>query len=320
MSIHQPAKPPATAYAILTMGILAVSTAAIFIRFAQEGAPSLIIAASRLTIATLILAPFALTRSWAEMRGLSRIQIRQILLSGLFLAVHFAAWISSLEWTSVVSSVVLVTTTPLWVAILSPLVLRERLRKEVWIGLALALSGGLLVGLQQACSFGESGISCLPLEEFIGGRALFGNFLALLGAWMAAGYMLVGRKVRPHLTLIPYTFLVYGSCAILLIIAALASGNTFSGYSPSVWGLFVLLALVPQLLGHSSLNWALRYLPATFVALALLGEPVGTTLLAMLFLKETPAIGEIFGGVLILLGIYLASLRGDQSQPQDSSK
>jgi drug/metabolite transporter (DMT)-like permease len=292
---------------ILAIGIAAVSTAAIFIRFAQNEAPSLVIAAYRLGLATLCLTPFFLRRSIFEFRGVNLQARVSIFIAGFLLALHFAAWITSLEMTTVASSVVLVTTTPLWVALLSPFVLSERLKKGVWVGLGLAMGGGILVGLSQSCELTGNGFSCANLSFLSEGRGLLGNFLALAAAWASAGYMLAGRRLRPYLSLTTYIYLVYGIAALFLIVFVIFSGNSLIGYSIPTFGFFVLLALIPQLLGHTAFNWALRYVPATFVALALLGEPIGTTILAVIFLSEAPGIGEIAGGVMILAGIYLAT-------------
>ena len=291
----------------MTDGILAVSTASIFIRYAQQEAPSLVIAAYRLGLATLLLIPAIGRGARDEIRGLQRNQVGRLLLSGVFLALHFSAWITSLEYTSVTSSVVLVTTTPLWVAVFSPLVLKEKIRREVWIGLILAMIGGIIVGLQSACDFQEGKITCENFGNMLAGKALTGNFLALTGAWMAAGYMLMGRSVRGNLSLTSYTFLVYGVSAIILLAFVIIMGLPVTGYSGNIYLWFLLLAVIPQLLGHSSFNWALKYLPAAVVATALLGEPIGTTILAVIFLAEIPHAGEIIGGILILIGIYITS-------------
>lgn len=309
-------KTAASPILVLVIGILAVSTASIFIRFAQREASSLVIAAYRMTLAGLILMPFALPKAVDAFRSLTARQRLLVMLSGVFLAVHFASWITSLEFTTVASSVVLVTTTPLWVAILSPIVLKEKTRRETWIGLILAMAGGVLVGLQQACSIKAGGIQCLPLNDFIGGNAWLGNLMALFGAFMAAGYMLVGRQVRPVLSLLSYTFWVYSIAAVVLLGFVAAAGQSMTGYSAQTYLLFGLLALIPQVIGHSSFNWALKYLPAAFVSLALLGEPVGTTILAVIFLQEVPGIIELAGGVMILAGIFLASRVGFKAKDQ----
>jgi len=259
-----------------------------------------------LTFATLLLAPVAMSRHRAELKGLTNREIRLGVVSGIFLAIHFATWISSLEYTTVASSVVFVSTGPLWVALLSPLLLNERLTRAAVIGLALALLGGILVGLSDACII-QSGIQCPELGQVMRGQAMWGNFLALAGAWAVTGYLIIGRKLRARMSLIPYVFLVYGMAAIGLIVIMLAAGQSPLGYPTKTYGWIFLLAVIPQLIGHSTYNWALRYLPAALVAVTTLGEPIGSAILAFFILKESPTIATILGGVLILLGIYFAS-------------
>ena len=289
-------------------GILAVSTSSIFIRFANQDASSLAIAAYRLTLAIIILAPLALTRHRAELSSLTRQEILLGLLSGFFLALHFATWISSLEYTTVASSVVLVTTTPLWVALLSPLILREPSGKPVLIGMLLTLFGGAVVAISDSCAW-SGGLVCPPFSTFFQGAAFFGDFLALCGAWMAAGYIIIGRRLRAKMTLIPYIFVVYGMAAVVLLIILALSGQRAFGFQPMTYLWLLLLAIIPQLLGHSTFNWSLRYLPASLVSVTLLGEPIGSTILAYLILKESPTTIKIFGAILILAGIYVASLK-----------
>jgi drug/metabolite transporter (DMT)-like permease len=291
----------------LTFGILAVSAASIFIRYAQADAPSLVIAAYRLTLATLVLSPIALSRHRSELGGLNRRDLGLALLSGIFLAFHFATWITSLEYTTVASSVVLVTTTPLWVALLTPFTLKEALNRWVRLGMVLALVGGIVVGLSDTCTLSGEGLSCPPMVDFLKGSAFLGDLLALLGAIMAAAYVLIGRRLRGNMSLIAYIFLVYGMAAVVLVAIMFAAGETPLGYPATTYLWFILLALVPQLLGHSTFNWALRYLSAAYVAITLLGEPIGSTILAYFLLKETPSALKIFGAILILVGIYVAS-------------
>jgi drug/metabolite transporter (DMT)-like permease len=292
----------------LLAGITAASTAAIFIRFAQhESAPSIVIAAARLTIASLILAPFALTHYQNDLRKLSRQEWGLALLSGLFLAFHFATWISSLEYTTVASSAVMVATAPLWVAILAPLVLHEKVGFATLFGLTLAMAGGVIVGLSDTCTWQGGVLSCLPIRTFFDGTAFLGDFLALFGAWMAAGYMLIGRKLRAKTNLVPYIFVVYGMAAVVLLITMLGLGESPLRLPPLAYLWFLLLALVPQLFGHSTFNWALKYLPASFVSVTLLGEPVGSTILAYIIFAEIPSWVKVGGALLILIGIWLAS-------------
>lgn len=293
-------------------GILAVSTSSIFIRFANRDAPSLGIAAYRLIIAVVILAPIALTHFRSELFGLTRREVLPGLLSGIFLALHFATWISSLEFTSVASSVVLVTTTPLWVAILSPLILHESSGKTVLIGMVLALLGGIVVGLSDSCTW-QNGLICPPISSFVHGSAFWGDFLALCGAWMAAGYIMLGRRLRANMSLIPYIFLVYGIAALVLLAILILSGERTSGYLPSTYLWLCLLAIIPQLIGHSTFNWSLRYLPASLVSITLMGEPIGSTIMAFLILGESPTTFKIIGAVSILAGIYIASIRQNEA-------
>jgi drug/metabolite transporter (DMT)-like permease len=292
---------------VLVIGVLAVSTSSIFIRLAQDEAPSLVIAAYRLTLASLVLAPIALTRHRAELTALKFVELILALISGCFLALHFAAFISSLAYTTVASAVVLATSTPLWVALLAPIILKESLTRQLLTGMTLALLGSSVVGLGEACSWMEQQVICPPATELLKNQSLFGNFLALFAAWMAVGYLLIGRRLRSKVTLVAYIFLVYGMAALILDLIMLLAGQTPLGYPPQTYLWFLMLALVPQLLGHSTYNWALGHLSATYVSIAVIGEPVGSTILAYFILKESPSALEIFGAILILAGIYLAS-------------
>jgi drug/metabolite transporter (DMT)-like permease len=294
-------------YLILFIGILAVSSASIFIRFAQQEVNSLTIAAYRLTLAVLILAPFCLRKFIREVLPLPWKTKGLLLLSGGFLACHFALWITSLEHTSVASSVVLVATTPIWVAIFSPIFLKERASKWVVVGLAVALIGSALVGLSSGCSFWKTDGSCNIINSFTNRDNLIGNLLALGGAFFSCGYLIVGRKVRAEISFESYLLSVYGTAAIVLILLVFSTRAPLTRFPAVNFVWLAALAVVPQIIGHSSFNWALKYLPASYVSIALLGEPVGSVLLAMAFLRESPAPLEIIGGILILAGIVVAT-------------
>lgn len=265
------------------------------------------IAAYRLGIATVLLAPLAIWKYREELRKFGKREIGWGMLSGLFLAVHFATWITSLEYTTVASSVVLVSTSPLWVALLSPITVKEPIRRVVMYGMVIALMGGLIVGISDACIGIAGMLSCPPLSEFLGGDAFLGDLLALAGAVSGAGYLLIGRSLRKKTALIPYIFLVYGIAAIVLVGFVALNGDQAAGYPGEFYGWVALLALIPQLLGHSTFNWALGYLSAVYVSITLLGEPIGSTILAMIFLKEVPSALKLIGAILILTGIYFAS-------------
>jgi drug/metabolite transporter (DMT)-like permease len=297
----------------LGTGIVAASTAAIFIRLAQhQGAASITIATARLVISALVLAPLALLKHKHELSKIRKSEWLLAVLSGIFLALHFSFWISSLEYTSITSSVVLVTTTPLWVALLSPWVLHERMGKKAMFGLFIALLGGLLISLVDTCAIHAGKFECVPFSLFFTGTALLGDILALLGAWMAAGYMLLGRKLRATMSIVPYIFIVYGMSALVLTLFSLVLGKNPLGYPPITYLWFLLLGLIPQLFGHSMLNWTLGYLPASFVSVALLGEPIGSTILAIIIFSECPSWMKLVGAGMIMAGIALSNRSNKQ--------
>ncbi len=300
--IAAPRVPPGL---VLFVGVVAVSTASLFIRWAQRDAPSLVIAAYRLLLATALLAPGVLWRHHRALRQLRPAHWGWALLSGLFLAAHFAVWITSLEYTTVASSVVLVTTTPLWVALSARWTLGERLSARAWAGIAVALLGGLVIAVGDGCQWNR-GLTC-PVLGSLAGTALWGDFLALAGAWAAAAYLSIGRHVREHTAFPVYLLIAYGMAALTLAAVVTLRGLPWLGYPPRAYGWFLALALVPQLVGHSAFNWAVRHLPASVVSLHLLGEPVGSTLLAWLFLREVPSPVTIGGAVLVLLGLAWVS-------------
>jgi drug/metabolite transporter (DMT)-like permease len=277
----------------LVIGIIAVSSGSIFARFAQADAPSIAIAAFRLSLATLFLLPAAWLRHRREIAELNSSEWGWLLTSGIFLAIHFGTWITSLEYTSVASSVALVSTSPLWVALFAWIIWREPMTPSLASGLALALCGTIVISLAEA-------------STAISSRPFLGNLLALAGALAVSGYWLIGRRMRRRLLLVPYATLVYGFAALALLATAFLFHQPLSGFKTETYVWFLLLALLPQLVGHSSFNWALGHLPAAYIAIATLGEPVGAALLAFLVLNEAPSLLKLTAAALILCGIYLA--------------
>ncbi len=308
-------------YLVLLAGVLIAATSSILIRLAQtEGAPSLGIASWRLMLATVILTPIAWRRRGPEIRQLARRDIGWGVLAGLFLAAHMAAWISSLAYTSAASAAALVTTNPLWVALAVFLFFGERPSRYTLIGLAVALAGSLLI------AFSDGGVLLyeptaspawqLNWQNLIApadkaDTALWGDLLALLGAIMVTGYLLVGRSLRTRLSTTAYVWLAYTAAAAALLLGTLAAGIPLFGYSWSAYLWILLLALGPQLLGHTSFNWALAHLSTTFVSLSILGEPVGSAIFAYFLFDETFAPIQLGGFVLLLVGIGLGIL-GEQ--------
>jgi drug/metabolite transporter (DMT)-like permease len=286
----------------ILIGVAAVSTASIFVRFAQSaGAPSLAIAALRLTFASLVLLPFALARCRDEYRQLSRHDVGAALISGAFLGGHFATWISSLAYTSVVSSVALVSLSPLFIALAGVLVLKEQLTRRLVAGMLIAIAGGILIGLAD-----NAGAS--P-----GANPLLGNSLAVAAALCMAPYMIVGRALRNKLSLLAYVTLVYGAAAVVLLLMCFVTRTSLLFQDPMAYVWVALLALLPQLIGHTSFNWSVRRLPAAYATIPVLGEPIGSTLLAILLLGETVKPLTLIGAAVAVAGIAIMSWRGSKS-------
>mgnify|MGYP004702539977 CR=1 FL=1 len=276
-------------YAVTALGVVSVSFAAIFIRMAD--AHPTVIALMRMALATLFMGALWLMRrsgrpqrsDWPYLTG-----------AGVFLALHFYTWIASFQHTSVASSVVLVSTQPLFVVILSRMFLKEGIAPKQYVGLAICMIGAAIIGLSDVSSAGDA--------------SLLGNVLALAGALFAALYWLIGRKVRSHLPLLPYTTVVYGIATLVLLVISLSSGLELGGFSRGNWYAFFGLAAVCTVLGHSSLNYAIGKLSATFISVTALGEPIGAAIWAALFFVELPTTGQIGGGALVLAGIAAFSL------------
>lgn len=275
------------AYLTLLVGVAAMSFASIFIRLAE--APPLVIAAYRLTIAALVFLPFAPSKWSKTWRQVSRRDVLLLLFASLFLALHFALWISSLKNTSIASSVILVTSNPIFVAIFSYFLWKEKMTRLMLGGMALALGGAVLI------SYGDFALS---------GTALLGDALAVLAALVWGIYLVTARHLRARIDFLSFVTFIYAGAAVFLLIAVAIGGYSLFGYSTQTYLMMALLALVPQLIGHSAANFALRFIPATLVSVAILGEPVGATLLGYFILKEAPGLNEIAGGVLVFAGIF----------------
>jgi drug/metabolite transporter (DMT)-like permease len=287
-------------YLILLLGIAASSSAAVLIKLCQ--APPLAVAAWRMTFAAAILIPWALARHRTETLQLVRSRNLPLLASGVVLAVHFATWISSLSHTSVASSALLVTTNPIFVGLGAWLLLKEHMSRQLITGTAIALVGTFWISYSDLVS---------------GDHALFGDFLAVAGAVAMSGHLLIGRQLRQRVSLTPYITVVYTTAAIVLLLATLGAGHSLTGYSSRDFSLFFALALGPQLLGHTSFNFALKRISPGVLALLLLAEPIGSSLLAYVILHEVPPSSTWVGGSIILLGVVIALLgTGPDSQKE----
>lgn len=276
-------------YLLLSLAVFCVSWAAIFIRLSE--APALVIAFYRMGIATALLLPLVWWRYKRELRELLSTAWKLSLLSGIFLGLHFALWVSSLFYTSVASSVAIVATQPLFALILSWLFLKEKAHLVTFAAVLLALAGVYLIA---------SGDFQLDRKHLVG------DVLSLLGAIMAAAYLTVGRNLRQKFHIAPYIFVVYSVSALTLAIMIIFSGLSFNPLSGQNLLYFFLLALVPTLIGHSLYNYLLKYVTAYTVGISILGEPLGASVWAYLIFAEAPARSVYWGGGLILAGVVLA--------------
>lgn len=286
---------------MLLVGVLAASSSSILIRYAQhEGVASIAIAAWRMLLASLVLVPLALATRRGELMRMRPRDAQVAALAGLFLAAHFIAWISSLEYTSVASSAALVTTNPIWVGLATVFLFRERLAGLTILGITISLAGCLLI-LWADMEGGGAAVSA-------GRQPMFGNLLALAGALCVSVYLLTGRSVASRFSLLAYVTLVYGAAALLLLLVAALAGIPLWGFSRAAWWTLAALAVGPQLIGHTAFNWSLRRLSPTFVALAILGEPVGSAVLAGVLLAEVPSPLQAAAFAVLLCGIAVAAL------------
>jgi drug/metabolite transporter (DMT)-like permease len=255
------------------------------------------IATYRLTLSSIILILIAKSKG-IRISSYNKRHILLGMLGGFFLSLHFFFWISSLKFTSVASSVVLVATNPIFVGLFSYLFFKEKQPAEVIIGIILSFSGSIIITVGD-CSF--QGLTAQNPSFLIG------DILAFLGAIMASGYLMVGSKLREEMDILPYISMVYTFSACFLLITSLSLGVSFTGYKQSSYFFMVLLAIVPQLIGHTAFNWALRHLKASMVAIAILGEPIGASILAYFIFGETIQMCQSAGIILIFLAIIIAS-------------
>ena len=292
----------------IALAVTSVSFSSVFILWSDS--PPITIALYRLAIASAILAPIAILHPSRPLQGITRRDAFLMVLVGGVLAAHFGFWITSLkvEGVTVASSTILVTSHPLLVGILSHFVLKERLSARAAAGIVLGFAG--VVGIAVA-------------DTGIGTTTLGGDALAFLGGVMAGFYFLLGRRIRQNVSLLAYAIVVYASATGFLLLFAVGLGGdlTPKGDLDRELLLFLAMALIPQIGGHTLYNWALRYVTAPVVSLSLVGEPIGSSLLAWAFLAQAPSPAVAAGGALALVGIYLAaSGEGIQARSAEASR
>lgn len=282
-------KPPFQPYIILFLGVLSISTSAVFVKLAGD-APASIIAFYRLLLAVVIMAPYVLWKHFNEIKQTHKKDWLLAISAGVFLALHFILWFESLNYTTVASSVVLVSLQPVFAFIGTYIFFRERFTVGAILSLAITITGSVIIG------WGDFKIS---------GLALFGDILALLGAVTVTGYFLLGQNLRKRLSLMTYTFIVYGMAALTLVIYNAALGYSFTGYSGNQWLIFLALAIIPTFFGHTLFNWTLRWVSASTVSMAVLIEPIGASILAYLILDEFITWSQWLGGSIVIFGLMM---------------
>jgi drug/metabolite transporter (DMT)-like permease len=275
-------------YTALLVAVISISTSAILVKLST--APAAIIATYRLLFTVLLMTPFMVTKYRRTFRLVGKRDWLLCSLAGVFLAFHFILWFESLNLTSVASSVALVTLQPIFAFIGTYLFFKEKLNWKAVLGGLIAITGSMVI------SWGDFRLS---------GMALIGDLFALLAAIMATGYLLFGQNVRKRLSLMSYTYLVYGFSVITLLVYDFALGYSFAPYPKSDWILFLLMALFPTLLGHSIFNWAVKWISVSVISMSILGEPIGAAILAYLFLGEALYPTQWIGGSIIMLGIFI---------------
>ncbi|WP_040948767.1 DMT family transporter [Gorillibacterium massiliense] len=281
---------------LLLVGIIAISFSSIFIRW--SAAPISVIAMYRLYLTNLIMLPF-LIKFWPEIKAIPLRNWLLLLVTGAALGVHFLFWMSSLRYTSVASSTAILSLEPVLVLLGSILAFRQRNHPLVVVGMIVAVIGTALIG------WGDFGLSA---------RYLQGDVLSLLGTAAVAVHMLLGQKLRATMSAYVYSFFSFFMAANVLALYNLILGYSFGGYSAREWGIFALLAIIPTLIGHYLFNWLLKYMKASSVSMSILGEPVGSTILAYFMLKESVPIITGVAALLLLLGVWLFMKGGEREK------
>jgi drug/metabolite transporter (DMT)-like permease len=287
--------------AAMTVAVTALSFASIFITKLEDAeVPPLVIAFYRMAITTVLLLPPALAFKRKEIASLARKDFGLLALGGLFLAIHFGAWITSLKYIPIATSVVLVNSHPLFVVIASYLFLGERPVRRSLAGTAVGLAGMAVISGDAFTGAFTGAFSGLQL-------ALKGDGLALIGALAVVGYFIVGRKARARISLLGYVTPLYAACSVFLLIFVAVSRDPLAPYGASTWAYLAALAIVPTIIGHTLFNWAIKHVRPTAISLTFLGEPVVASLLALFFFGQRPPLATFIGGALVLVGVYLTT-------------
>lgn len=276
------------AYSVMGVGVVAISFAAIFIR--MTSAPASVTAAYRMWMTVLLLSPFAMRGVGSAWRALTRRDKVILVFSGTALAVHFIFWINSLFYTSVASSTLLLALEPIFALLGAYILFRERVRYSVWLFALIAVFGTALIGWR---------------DIHLGGTAAYGDLLAVIGTGAAAAYMLAGQRVRQVLSAMHYSFLVYVVAGVVLTVYSVARGYSLYAYPASDWRAFILLTLIPTIMGHTLFNTLLKYIPASTISMSIVGEPIGATVLAYVIFGDAIPRVWYLGAAMVVIGIAL---------------
>lgn len=288
---------------IVLIGVIFVSFSAIITKTSQ--APALAIATYRLGFTTVLLLPSVIKNKRTEMKNMNKKTMNICIISGIFLAFHFATWISSIKYTSIASSTVLVNTHPIFIVLGSFFILKERVSKKALLSIALAFTGSIIISLG---------------DSTLGSNILLGDILAVLGGFFVAGYMMIGRVARQKLSVTSYTFIVYLSSTITLFLLSLITNTPLFPYPLKEWIIFLSLAVFCTILGHSIFNWALEHVKPTFISTSVLGEPVFATIWAIFIFNEIPTPWQITGSMIIIYGIFNFVKLKEENSPQSKDK
>ena len=281
-------KPPIHPYIPILIGVISVSLSAIFVKLANADAG--VIAFYRMLFSVLIMLPWFILKYRHEIKKLSKKDWIFSSIAGVFLAFHFILWFESLNYTSIASSTVLVTMQPLFAFLGTYIFFKEKVTLKTLLTGSIAIIGSVLI------SWGDFRIS---------GTAFYGDILAIIACALVTGYLLFGQDVRQRLSLVTYTMVVYSISTMTLFTYIIIKGESFGPYPMMNWIWFLLLAIIPNLLGHNLFNWSLKWVSANVISIAILFEPVGAAILAIIVFNEYLTITQIMGGVIVIIGIML---------------
>ena len=273
-------------YIPIIIGVISISLSAIFVKLAE--AESGVIAFYRMLFSVLIMSPLFFLKYKHELKSLNKKDWLFTSVAGIFLAFHFILWFESLIYTSVASSTVLVTLQPIFALAGTYLFFKEKISIKAIIATVVAISGSVLI------AWGDFRVS---------GDAFYGDVLALIACALITGYFLFGQEVRKRLSLITYTMVVYSVSTIVLFLYVIVVDQSFGPYDSNEWVLFLLLAIVPNLLGHNLFNWAIKYVSTNIISISILFEPIGATILAFIIFGEYLTYTQVLGGIVVIVGI-----------------